>query len=452
MFIEHDENAIKLTPVLKKQWNAFLKKQSPYRSNWLKSNGFQASSGELCIMPNEQGGIEEVLLGLDHQDEWHAYAKAAVHLPKGSYCVEKKLSLEQLVHWGLAQYQFTRYKKSSANGKRDLVLKQDKLRHEVLAIVDAISLVRTLINTPTEDMGPAELASEMVTLAKTYQAQFQQYIGKALLENNFPAVHAVGRAASSEPRLMILNWGKVAHPRISLVGKGVCFDTGGLDIKPSSAMRLMKKDMGGAAHALGLAKLIMAMDLPVQLQVIIPAVENAIAGNAYRPGDVVHTRKGLSVEIGNTDAEGRVIMADALALASESEPEMIIDFATLTGAARVALGTDIAAFFSNDQQLASELTQLSLKIDDPIWQLPLYQPYLKLIQPEIADLSNSGESPYAGAITAALFLEQFVQKKTPWFHFDVMAWNLASKPGKPKGGEALALRAVYQFLKQRYGE
>jgi leucyl aminopeptidase len=298
---------------------------------------------------------------------------------------------------------------------------------------------------------PEDLSRVSEQLANEYHASIKHLIGDELLENNYPTIHAVGRASIHQPRLIDLTWGQPDAPKITLVGKGVCFDSGGLDLKPSNAMRLMKKDMGGAAHVLGLAKLIMALNLPVRLRVLIPAVENAVSSNAFRPGDVLTTRQGITVEVDNTDAEGRLVLCDALTEADSENPEMIIDFATLTGACRVALGTELPGFFCNDQTLAQALQQSGDKVQDLVWQLPLHSPYQDMLKSDIADTLNSAPSPFGGAITAALYLQLFVSKNTPWVHFDVMAWNNRKLPGRPIGGEAFGIRAVYELLAQRYG-
>jgi leucyl aminopeptidase len=311
-------------------------------------------------------------------------------------------------------------------------------------------LTRDLVNTPTEHLGPEQLAEAVVAEAARFDARCRVITGEELLTGNFPAIHAVGRASASAPRLVELSWGDAHAPLLALVGKGVCFDSGGLDLKNASGMALMKKDMGGAAHALALARLVMEHALPVRLLVLIPAVENSVSGNAYRPGDVIATRKGLSVEIGNTDAEGRVVLSDALAYACEHEPDLIIDFATLTGAARVALGADLPPLFSNRREVAQAIQQAGDEIEDPLWTMPLYQPYVEQIKSPIADLNNSSKSPYGGCITAALFLEQFVTRDTPWVHIDTFAWNQSNRSGRPEGGEALGLRAAFRFLQSRY--
>jgi leucyl aminopeptidase len=313
--------------------------------------------------------------------------------------------------------------------------------------MEAIYLVRDLINTPAGDMGPAELAQAATKLAERHKARISVITGAALLKKNYPAIHAVGRASSRAPRLIDLRWG-AKGPRVTLVGKGVCFDSGGLDLKAAAGMRLMKKDMGGAAHALGLASMIMAARLPLRLRVLIPAVENSVSGDAFRPGDVLPTRKGLSVEIGNTDAEGRLVLCDALAEADSEDPELIVDFATLTGAARIALGAELPAMFCNDDGVAEALLAQGLAAQDPVWRLPLHAPYRRLLDSQVADINNISSGALGGAIMAALFMSEFVRPKTPWVHLDIMAWNPSSRPGRPEGGEAMGLRATYALIEE----
>lgn len=442
------EKAVQIIPVLKNNFEKFIKKAPKNIKNWLIANDFKANGGELCLFADKNGELISVYIGITERNDITSFASVVLKLPAGNYYIDYKVNKEVAIFWGLAQYKFSKYKKSQIK-PRVLTLAKNQLK-EVRSIFESIVLIRDLINTPTEDLGPQELSLELEKLSQEYNADFSEVVGNDLMSLNFPAIYVVGRASNRDPRLLRMSWGKAKDPLICLVGKGVCFDTGGLDLKPSNGMRNMKKDMGGAAHAMGLAKLIMQMNLPIRLEVIIPAVENSVAGNAYRPGDVIKTRQGLTVEIGNTDAEGRLVLADALTLASELRPKLLLDFATLTGAARVALGLDVAAMFSNDNLIASQLQLLGEKFNDPIWQLPLYKGYKTSIQPAIADLSNTGDSPFGGAITAALFLEFFVGSKTPWVHFDIMAWNNSSRAGKPQGGEALAIRAVYEFLKQNF--
>jgi leucyl aminopeptidase len=347
--------------------------------------------------------------------------------------------------WDLGGYQFTRYRKPKRK-PADLQLDATARVKDALGMAEAVRLVRDLINTPAEDMGPQELSDATREQAERFGGEFDEWVGDDLLAQNFPAIHAVGRAAERPPRLLEVNWGNPRHPRVAIVGKGVCFDSGGLDIKTAEGMRLMKKDMGGAAHALALARLVMQRRLPLRLQLLIPAVENAISGNAFRPGDVVRTRKGLNIEVGNTDAEGRVILCDALAYAVEGKPRTLIDFATLTGAARVALGPELPVLFANDEKLASRLLARSEELDDPMWRLPLWRNYRRLFDSDVADINNSGRGGFAGAIVAALFLDHFVPESVAWAHFDVFSWNDVSRPGRPVGGEAQGLRAVLAAL------
>jgi leucyl aminopeptidase len=409
---------------------------------------FNGGLGELCFISNPDGALNKVWVGIGLKNEATALTHAVNRLPEGRYTTTTPLSTQALLSWSLAQYKFDRYKKNPTAPK---ILSLTETDFQItVAEAEAIFLVRDLINTPTNDMGPAEMADVLENLANQHHATFKQWVGEELLEHQFPAIHAVGRASSNLPRLLSLTYGTETNPKITLVGKGVCFDSGGLDLKPSAHMRLMKKDMGGAAQVIGLAALLMARQLPIRLQVLIPAVENSVGSNAYRPGDILTMRNGLTVEIDNTDAEGRLVIADALVKACEDAPELLIDFTTLTGAARVAVGTEISALFTNDDALAAALMKTSTATADPIWRLPLYEDYESLFESSIADLSNSSSSAYAGAITAALFLQHFVTKGTPWAHFDVMAWNVRNKPGRPEGGEAMGLRAVAAYLIERY--
>jgi leucyl aminopeptidase len=383
-------------------------------------------------------------------DVW-TLAKLAEALPAGTYRVAGAIGPAAL-GWLLGQYRFDRYRKSDDAGAR-ILLTQDVVGiDETLRLAAATGWVRDLVNTGASDCGPAELEAAAEQLVQRYGATIAVTRGDALA-TGYPLIHAVGQAAVKEraPRLIEVEWGDPAHPRIALVGKGVVFDTGGLDIKPSAGMRLMKKDMGGAAHALALASLIMAARLPVRLHLLIPAVENAIAGNAFRPGDVLRSRLGPTIENTNTDAEGRLILADALARAGEAKPDLILDFATLTGAARVALGPDLPPLFTDDESLAADLLATGTALDDPLWRLPLWDGYDEMLKSDIADMVNAPDGGFAGAITAALFLRRFVPKDSAWVHMDVFAWRPTAKPGRPKGGDAYALRACYAVLKQRYG-
>jgi leucyl aminopeptidase len=379
-------------------------------------------------------------------------AKAAESLPEGSYRVAGRGPGPAVLGWLLGQYRFDRYRTEAKSAGPRLLLTDEPARiAETVLIAESTFLVRDLVNTPAGDLGPAELEAAAGALAEECGAKVSVTAGQALADN-YPMVAAVGAAAAPgrEPRLIELEHGDRRHPKVAIVGKGVCFDSGGLDLKPASGMRLMKKDMGGAAHALALARLVIKSRLPVRLHLLIPAVENAVSGAAFRPGDILRSRKGLSVEIGNTDAEGRLILGDALARASEAEPELILDFATLTGAARVALGPDLPALFANDDKLAGDLLSAGSGVADPLWRMPLWAGYDEMLASDVADLGNMAEAPFAGAVTAALFLQKFVPPGTPWAHLDTFAWRPAAKPGRPKGGDALGLRAAWEMLGKRY--
>lgn len=410
----------------------------------LRAQQFKGELGEFVFMPERQTVYVGLGEGADHQ----AVAQVVLRLPEGLYVSDQPLSHQAMVVWSLAQYRFDQYKKNKLRPRRLKISASDW--PEVSAQTTATFTVRDLINAPANVMGPQALSDALLSLATTYGGTFEVCMGDDLLRDNYPAIHAVGRAAAEVPRLASLAYGNPSHPRVTLVGKGVCFDSGGLDIKPASGMRIMKKDMGGAAHAIGLAQWIMMMKLPINLRVFIPAVENAVGSRAYRPGDVLTMRNGLTVEIDNTDAEGRLVLADALVKACEEKPDLLIDFATLTGAARVAVGTEISAFFTNQDDLAFELSDAAKETLDPVWRMPLFQGYASMIESSIADLSNSAASSYAGAITAALFLERFVAASVSWIHFDIMAWNVSNKPGKPEGGEAMGIWAVAKLLKHQY--
>ena len=414
----------------------------------LTSMQFGGKLGEIALMWDERGVVNRVYMGAGEATDAVAIACAIAKLPAGVYQITNAISEHAVLVWALSQYRFDYYKKIVSMPR--ILAINAKYLSRVVAKADAVFMVRDLINMPPNVMNPEGLANTALELADTHHAQCQILIGEDLLSHNYPAIHAVGRAAQSLPRLIHLSWGNQAHPHVTLVGKGVCFDSGGLDLKNSAGMRWMKKDMGGAAHVLGLAKWLMTEKLPIYLQVFIPAVENAVSEQAYRPGDVLTMRNGLHVEIDNTDAEGRLILADVLAKACEEPPELLIDFATLTGAARIAVGTDIAAMFSNNDVLAAELQQYGTQYSDPVWQLPLFAGYQPLFESKIADLMNSSPSPYAGAIIAALFLQYFVKPEVNWVHFDIMAWNVCSIPGKPEGGEALGLLAVGHYLLDKY--
>jgi leucyl aminopeptidase len=444
--------AIPLLLIDKNGFEDWLKGQPHAVRQMLAAQGFKGEAAQLAILAGKDQWSAALGVGnLDALGPW-CLAKAAEALPEGSYRVEGRSPGRAALGWLLGQYRFGRYKKEApAKGPRILLTDDPARTEETLLVAEATALVRDLVNIPAHDLGPQELEAAISAAATPCSASLSTTSGDRLAQE-FPMIHAVGRAAAADraPRLIEVEWGDQRHPRIAIVGKGVCFDSGGLDIKPASGMRLMKKDMGGAAHALGLAMLIMRSRLPVRLHLLIPAVENAISGNAFRPGDVLKSRKGLTVEIGNTDAEGRLILADALTRADEGNPELIIDFATLTGAARVALGPDLPALFANDDALAEALLSSGQAVSDPIWRMPLWKSYEDMFSSDIADIANASDQPMAGAVTAALFLQKFVADGTPWAHFDTFAWRSSAKPGRPKGGEALGLRAAWHMLKGRY--
>jgi leucyl aminopeptidase len=432
----------------------WLRGQPAATRGWVETNGFKAEPGATCLLPDARGRATRVLFGLDRDDPW-CWAQLAAKLPAGVYRIDGTLVRTQAnwaaLAWALAGYRFGRYKAADKKARARLVWPTGADRKQVEREAQAIAWVRDLVNTPAADMGPAELAEAATQLARKHKARLKVIVGGALLKANYPAVHAVGRASTRAPRLIDITWGNPRAPKVTLVGKGVCFDSGGLDLKTSAGMLNMKKDMGGAAHALGLASMIMDAGLKVRLRVLIPAVENAVSGNAMRPLDVLATRKGKTVEVGNTDAEGRLILCDGLAEADSEKPAMLFDFATLTGAARVALGPDLPALFANDDRLAAAIIDAGEEVADPVWRLPLWKPYRKWLDSKVADISSTGTAPFAGAVTAALFLADFVSPGTPWAHFDIFAWNASARPGRPEGGEAMAIRALFRLLEKRYG-
>ena len=421
---------------------------------WLDASDFKAEANEVVRLADADGSPGRLIAGIGAGATLESLGELAAKLPAGDY---RLLGVEDArvtddeayrlaLGWGLGAYRYAGYK-SEPEGEAARLLVADA---RVLDELAAVSLCRDLVNTPAADLLPHHLEAAARQLASRYGATVATTTGDELLRRGMNAIHAVGAASASAPRLIDLRWGDGAAPKVTLVGKGVCFDSGGLDLKSSGNMRLMKKDMGGAAHVLGLASLSMARRLPIALRVLVPAVENAVSANAYRPGDVIRTYQGTTVEIENTDAEGRLVLADALALALEDEPQLLIDFATLTGAARVALGTDLPAFFANDDAVATDVQRAGEAVEDPVWRLPLFEPYRSLLASETADLANAPSSPYAGAIAAALFLQHFVGS-SPWLHFDIMAWNMQARPAHPIGGEAMGLRATYRYLAERFG-
>jgi leucyl aminopeptidase len=415
--------------------------------------GFEPKPGHCLVLPGASG-LGAILFGLEGADDAKdpfLPGRLPERLPDAVYRFANDPHDARLaaLAFALGTYRFTRYRKAERR-QVQLDLPQSFDREELDRVVEAVTLARDLINTPANDMGPAQLEEAARALAARHGADIRDIVGDDLLTENFPLIHAVGRAAEREPRLIDLQWGEAAHPRVTLIGKGVCFDSGGLDIKPDSSMLNMKKDMGGAATALALAHMVMSRHLKVRLRVLIPAVENSISAAAFRPRDVYTSRKGITVEIGNTDAEGRLILADALALADEDEPALLVDFATLTGAARVALGPDVAPFFTDDDELAAELMRHAAAENDPLWRLPLWRAYDAMLESKVADINNVGSGGQAGAITAALFMRRFVTAAS-WVHFDVFAWTPTAKPGRPEGGECQAARACYALLAERYG-
>lgn len=446
------QKATEIHLVAKDGFEEWLKGLSATQRASVGAQKFKGGVGETAIVPDGDGWFAAV--GIAKPDELTSWCLAPVagRLPAGTYRLVDGEAGRALLGWQCAQYAFTRYKEEKdEDGDRVLLTKEVGAIEPALAEARATFIVRDLVNTPAEDMGPSAIEAEVESLAKAHSAKVTVTKGDRL-ESEFPMVHAVGRAASRHhaPRMIVLDWGNEKHPRVAIVGKGVCFDSGGLDIKPAKGMELMKKDMGGAAHALALAGLVMGAGLKVRLQLLIPAVENAIAGNAFRPGDVLKSRKGLTVEIGNTDAEGRLILGDALALASEAKPDLIIDFATLTGAARVALGPDLPALIARREETASALVAAGRAVDDEVWPLPLYTPYSEYLKSDVADVNNAGGNGFAGASIAGLFLDRFVGEGIDWAHFDTFAWRPAPKPGRPKGGEALGLRAAWRMMQTRY--
>lgn len=441
-------HGIPLTLVETAQFESLLQERPAQQARWLRACGY-AGKG-LCLLPDGEGALAEVLVGVVSLNDPWILGDVARRLPQGEYQLQGSDDVLDRagLGWLLGTYQFDRYKVTEP-ANATLIIADEARVYRLQRQAEGVALVRDLVNTPANDMMPEHLSEAMHTLADGFGASFSEIVGEQLLTKNYPTIHAVGRASVHAPRLLDMRWGNPGHPKVTLVGKGVCFDSGGLDIKPSAGMRYMKKDMGGAAHVLGLAHMIMSLDLPVNLRVLIPAVENAISGNAFRPGDVIKTRKGLTVEIDNTDAEGRLVLCDALAEADTETPDMIIDFATLTGAARVALGTELPGFFTDADALARDINLAGKKVNDPVWQLPLHTPYNDFLNSEVADLVNCPTTPFGGAITAGLYLKRFVEL-TPWVHFDIMAWNQRALPGRPVGGEAFGVRAVFEMLEQRY--
>ncbi|MEZ5810501.1 MAG: leucyl aminopeptidase family protein [Rhizobiaceae bacterium] len=422
---------------------------------WAVDNGFDGQAGRVLVVPGADGAAAGALLGIGDRQGAEAALLAgglADKLPEGHWHFAEAPDDPEVAALALllGGYRFTRYGARPAADIR-FAVPSTKLRAQAGRVASGVCLARDLINTPASDMGPQALEAAARTLARRFRAEISVVKGEALLKKNLPMIHAVGRASAEAPRLIDMRWGPKSAPKVTLVGKGVCFDTGGLDIKPASGMLMMKKDMGGAANVLGLASMLMEAMVPVRLRVLVPAVENAISGNAFRPGDVLASRKGATVEIGNTDAEGRLVLADALALADEEKPQLLVDMATLTGAARVALGPDLPPFYTDDDELADALAGESARLADPMWRMPLWRPYEKDLKSKIADINNVTSGGFAGSVTAALFLSRFVEKAESWVHFDIYGWNPSARPHAPVGGEAQCIRALDQVIRDRYG-
>ena len=452
--IANEKAAIAISALRPADWDAFSQRLEGSARAAATLAGFTAAEGQIALIGDERGGLKTVLFGLGESRAASSFRDLAGRLPAGAYRLETTPSgigsNDIAVAFALGAYRFDRYRK--ATPKTHLATPNGGDGDEIRNVSHALALARDMINTPANDMGPLQVETIAREIASAHGAKIDVVVGDDLLDAGYPAVHAVGRAAAPHraPRMVELSWGKPGQPRVVIVGKGVCFDTGGLDLKPSGGMRLMKKDMGGAAHALALARMIMAGRLPVRLVVLIPVVENAIAGDAMRPGDVLASRKGLSIEVGNTDAEGRLILADALTRAGELSPDLTIDLATLTGAARVALGPELPAFYTADEALAAEVAAASVQAEDPVWRMPLWAGYESAIDSDVADVTNDADPwAQAGSITAALFLQRFAPTGS-WAHFDIFAWNPRHRPGWPKGAEAQAIRALYAMLKSRY--
>lgn len=451
---EADASALPIWPVGADGVQDWCDAHAGANAAWVETTGFGGEAGRILLLPSDAGGLAGVLLGTGTGQDPFIYAALSENLPAGTYRfsgLDLQACEKATFAWALGAYHFDKYKKRDHTHPK-LVVPESVDIESVCDLANAVYLTRDLVNTPTSDFGPADLEAVAREIAVNAGATFSVIKGDALLSQNYPMIHAVGRAAGAgaEPRLIDFSWGNEADPKVTLVGKGVCFDTGGLNLKPGNSMGLMKKDMGGAAHVLALAQLIMGAGLKLRLRVLVPAVENAVAGNAFRPGDVLQSRKGVSVEIGNTDAEGRLILADALTEADSESPELLIDLATLTGAARVALGPDLPPFYTDKDAFADALKAEADATADPLWRMPLWPPYDEWLRSKIADVNHISDGGHAGSITAALFLKRFVEKAGTYVHFDIFAWNDRSKPGRPVGGEAQALRALFSLLSKKY--
>ncbi|MDJ0613283.1 MAG: leucyl aminopeptidase family protein [Rhizobiaceae bacterium] len=450
-FLKSSSKAIAIDAVSSSDLASKIKELTTSQRKWANASGFEGKEGQILLLPAESGAIGKVLFGHSKSSNPLQTGKLASSLPKGAYKLSEGFEDLHLasVGWGLGGYSFGKYRNSDSTTAQ-LVLPSSVDGSAVKRDVDASNLARDLINTPANDMGPDQLEAEIRKIGKVNKASISVIKGEALLKKNFPMIHAVGRASADAPRLIDLKWGNAKHPKVTLVGKGVIFDSGGLNIKPGNSMALMKKDMGGAANTIALAKMIMEAKLPVRLRLLVPAVENAISGNAFRPGDILPSRKGITVEIGNTDAEGRLILGDALALGDEETPDLMIDMATLTGAARVALGPDLPPYYSGDEIFASSLDKASQEVCDPLWRMPLWDPYQKMLSSKVADVNHISTGGFAGSITAALFLSRFVENARTWAHFDIYGWTPTAKPWAPVGGEAQGIRALFKVIAEKY--
>lgn len=459
----HSGDLVKLELVTKDGLAAWRESQPEMAQKWIASMQFQGKDGEFCAIPAGDGGVQRIVVGMDDTTDLWGFAALPSKLPPAVYQISNLPEpTTAALGWILGTYSFDRYKSSKNNASKTepkvcLLWPEGADRDTVCALAEGICIARDMITTPAEDMRPQDIAAEMVKLAELHNANINIISGDELIKQGYPAIHMVGRASENPPHLVDLHWrsdgGKndaVQVPKVTLVGKGVTFDTGGLDLKPAAAMKLMKKDMGGAALVIALAHAIMSSKLPISLRVLVPTVENSVSGNAYRPLDVLQTRAGITVENGNTDAEGRLILCDALAEADKESPDILIDAATLTGAARVALGTELPALFSNNDMVAQQILDSGLEANDNLWRLPLHKPYRKMLDSKVADIYSCSEGGYAGAITAALFLQEFIKNTKAWVHIDTMGYNTSSKPGRPEGGEAFALRALFRFIRSHY--
>ncbi len=455
-FVDRSSSSLPVQLVAQPRWRPWLKEQSAARRGWIESSGVAGNAGDLALLAGRDGKVAGAVLVLPEQPTLWDFGALATKLPAGTWKIASDTApvspTDAAIAIGLGTWRFERYRSKKAKAGARLLWPDGADKARARAIIEAIALARDLITTPSSDMGPAELAAAAADLAKQHEAALEVIVGDDLLTHNYPMVHAVGRASARAPRLIDLTWGNEDDPKVTLVGKGVCFDTGGLDLKPATGMLNMKKDMGGAATVLAVAAMVMASRLPVRLRVLVPAVENSVSGNAFRPLDVVPTRKGITVEIGNTDAEGRLILCDALHEGAAEKPTMMVDCATLTGAARVALGTDLPALFCNDDALADDLLAAGKAASDPMWRMPLFKGYRRLLDSKVADINNAPGVAFGGAITAALYLQEFVPDDVPWAHLDMMAWNNTSKPGRPEGGEAQAARAIFAAIEKRIGK